>query len=68
MVKQGPKSNHSNFMDTYANLLYKLGRKEEAIKHAKLAVEIARRDDKENIATVVTATIAKMKNGEPTWQ
>jgi tetratricopeptide (TPR) repeat protein len=53
---------HPNYMDTYANLLYKLGRKEEAIKWEKKAMlkspqEKGFRD-----------TLEKMSKGEKTWK
>ena len=49
------------YLDTYANLLYKLGKKEEALKAQEKAVSMA--DDaslKENLE--------KMKKGERTWK
>lgn len=50
-----------NFMDTYANLLYKLGRKEEAISWQEKAVGLAK--DKKQLQE----TLDKMKKGEKTW-
>jgi tetratricopeptide (TPR) repeat protein len=50
-----------NFMDTYANLLYKLGRKEEAISWQEKAVGLAK--DKK----ALEETLNKMKKGEKTW-
>jgi len=49
------------FMDTYANLLYKLGRKDEAITWEQKAVEKGTKDEE------VKATLEKMKNGQKTW-
>ncbi|MFD1769504.1 thioredoxin family protein [Sphingobacterium suaedae] len=51
------------FLDTYANLLYKSGDKENAIKWQEKALATATEDEKENYAT----TLNKMKKGEPTW-
>jgi thioredoxin-related protein len=50
-----------NFMDTYANLLYKLGRKEEAISWQEKAVGLSK--DKK----ALQETLDKMKKGEKTW-
>lgn len=50
-----------SFMDTYANLLYKLGRKEEAISWQEKAVGLAK--DKK----ALQETLDKMKKGEKTW-
>lgn len=50
-----------NFMDTYANLLYKLGRKKEAISWQEKAVGLAK--DKK----ALEETLNKMKKGEKTW-
>jgi hypothetical protein len=47
--------------DTYANLLYKTGKKEEAISWEEKAVQ-ALPDDK-----ALAETLNKMKKGEPTW-
>lgn len=52
-----------NFVDTYANLLYKSGDTENAIRWQKKAVENTTGHDKETF----TATLQKMQNGEPTW-
>lgn len=49
------------YLDTYANLLYKLGKKEEAIKQQEKAVSmLADASLKENLE--------KMKRGERTWK
>jgi len=53
----------SMFMDTYANLLYKSGDRENAIKWQQKAVEKAKDDDKKDYI----ATLEKMKKGEQTW-
>lgn len=48
-----------NHMDTYANLLFKLGKKEEAIKIETEAMEMAKPEQKE----IFMDTLEKMKNG-----
>ncbi|MDF3077503.1 MAG: thioredoxin fold protein [Sphingobacteriaceae bacterium] len=50
-----------SLMDTYANLLYKSGKKEEAIKVQEEAVKLSK-DPAE-----LQATLDKMKKGEQTW-
>lgn len=50
------------FMDTYANILYRLGRKDEAIAMQEKAVKLSNGDKELN------ATLTKMKNGEKTWK
>jgi len=52
------------FMDTYANLLYKLGKKREAISFEENAVKKA--SDKEK--PEFQANLDKMKKGEKTWK
>ncbi|UPK68006.1 sugar-binding domain-containing protein [Chitinophaga filiformis] len=48
-------------MDTYANLLYKLGNKTEALEWQEKAVAASRGDQE------IKANYEKMKRGEPTW-
>jgi len=52
-----------NFMDTYANLLHKLGRTAEAIQWQEKAIAAATTGQKEGLR----ATLAKMKKGQKTW-
>jgi tetratricopeptide (TPR) repeat protein len=60
-------------MDTRANLLYKLGRVEEAIAQEEAAKELEIAKKKKNgewrdgFVSAYGATIDKMKKGEPTW-
>jgi thioredoxin-related protein len=56
------KSNPA-FMDTYANLLYKLGRKSEAIAIETEALPLVEPAEKKSYQE----TIDKMKTGEKTW-
>jgi tetratricopeptide (TPR) repeat protein len=51
-------------LDTYANLLYKLGQKEEAIATEEKALQFGDKEDKEGFEQ----TLAKMKAGEKTWK
>lgn len=52
------------FIDTYANLLYKMGKKDEAIKWQERAVALE--PGGEN--SPYKATLDKMKKGEKTWK
>jgi thioredoxin-related protein len=51
------------YMDTYANLLYRLGNVEEAIKWETKALELAKEDK-----SSYQETIKKMNSGEKTWK
>ncbi|MBI4427596.1 MAG: hypothetical protein HY562_00585, partial [Ignavibacteriales bacterium] len=51
------------FLDTYANLLHKLGRTDEAIVWQQRAIELASADQKQ----LFKDTLEKMKRGEKTW-
>ncbi|MNV76717.1 hypothetical protein D3C71_1700890 [compost metagenome] len=57
------QSKEPAFLDTYANLLYKMGKKEEAIAMQKKAVELVPAAEKANYQT----TLDKMQKGEKTW-
>jgi tetratricopeptide (TPR) repeat protein len=50
-----------NWLDTYANLLYKLGRKKEAIEHQEKALQLEPENDN------IKINLAKMKKSEKTW-
>ncbi len=52
------------YMDTYANLLYKSGNKEQAIIWEEKAMMKAGKEEKEDFEI----TIEKMKKGEKTWR
>ena len=56
-------NNQPAFMDTYANILYKLGKKEEAITWETRAMELSPDTDKK----IYQETIEKMRKGEKTW-
>ena len=53
-------------LDTYANLLYKLGRTAEALESEQRAVKIAR-ETNSPYRIEIEKTFEKMKKGEPTW-
>jgi hypothetical protein len=57
-----------NYLDTYANLLHKVGRTQEAIKWQELAVAKGkeRNIDKGDQKTIAE-NLALMKEGKPTW-
>ncbi|MBE7173208.1 MAG: thioredoxin fold domain-containing protein [Williamsia sp.] len=50
------------YIDTYANILYKMGKKEEAIKWEEKALALANNDK------TYQETLDKMKKGEKTWK
>ena len=56
--------NNPMLLDTYANLLYKLGKKEEAITKEKEAILYSKKEDTQGFEN----TILKMKSGEITWK
>lgn len=51
---------NGEFLDTYANLLYKTGRSEEALRLEQKALDLAQDKD-------IQENYAKMKRGESTW-
>jgi len=58
--------NTPRIMDLYANLLYKLGRKEEAIAKENEALEIAKKANDDS--KTYEETLRKMSSGEKTWK
>jgi len=60
------KPNTPRIMDLYANLLYKLGRKTEAIAKESEALEIAKKTNADSKA--YEETLRKMNSGEKTWK
>ncbi len=57
---EGP---NARFMDTYANILYKLGKTQDAIAWEEKAADLARGSAKAGFEAVLD----KMKKGEKTW-
>ncbi|MBO9570841.1 MAG: thioredoxin family protein [Chitinophagaceae bacterium] len=64
VVNRYPRN--SSYADTYANLLYKSGRKQDAIEWENKAVSLVR-ERSPSIAKAFLSVIEKMKRGEPTW-
>jgi thioredoxin-related protein len=59
---------HDSWIDTYANLLYKIGRKKEAVEQERTAIQIANnRKDYERVKEY-SLILEKMKNDIPTWE
>jgi thioredoxin-related protein len=56
-------NNEPSYMDTYANILYKMGKKDEAITWEEKARDLSSADAKKGYQD----TIDKMKRGEKTW-
>ena len=56
-------SNTPGFIDTYANILYRLGKKDEALEWEQKAKDLVPESDKAGYQQ----TIDKMKAGEKTW-
>ncbi|MEP7374614.1 MAG: DUF255 domain-containing protein [Chitinophagaceae bacterium] len=66
VIRRNPKD--ANNIDTYANLLYKDGRKNEAIHWQEKAVQIAiNQREADWLLKSLQANLIKMKRGEPTW-
>jgi thioredoxin-related protein len=62
--KESFKDNRDpNFLDTYANLLYKLGKKDDAIAWEQQAADLVPTGEKKSYLD----TIDKMKSGQKTW-
>jgi hypothetical protein len=62
-ASQLKNSTEPAFLDTYANLLYKLGKKNEAIAWQQKAVDASSENERPGYQT----TLDKMKKGEKTW-
>lgn len=54
---------NSAYLDTYANLLYKIGEREKAIQWQQKAIELASEDDR----PIYQNTLEKMNTGVKTW-
>lgn len=55
-------------LDTYANLLYKVGRKERAIQIEQQALALAEKSKDESNVILYKLIIDKMNKGIPTWE
>lgn len=58
----GENQKNISYLYTYSNLLYKLGKKEQAVSTMQEAITLAGEKDGE-----LTKLMAKMKSGEKTW-
>jgi tetratricopeptide (TPR) repeat protein len=65
ILKNNPT--RDNWLDTYANLLYKVGRKEEAIKHEEIALSMAKKNNRNNVQ-IFEEVLRKMHENRPTWE
>lgn len=65
VIRRNPTD--ANHIDTYANLLYKAGEKEEAVRWQEKALEMAIREKQEYCIDPIKDNLSKMKNGKPTW-
>lgn len=65
VVKRSPDA--PGYIDTYANLLYKAGRKQEALNWEEKALEMALKKQDINDINEFRKNIEKMKCGKPTW-
>lgn len=67
MVDKKPGGNYPNYLDTYSSLLYKLGKKNEAILWQNKAIAEAEIKANEKLLAALKKTLVKMENGEKTW-
>lgn len=61
----GSNAKNAAFMDTYANLLHKSGKKALAVKAEQQVIALVKAAKED--ASPYEATLEKMKKGEPTW-
>jgi thioredoxin-related protein len=60
------ENNNPMYIDTYANLLHKAGKTEQAIIWQTKAIELVKKSGEDSLE--YEATLDKMKKGEKTWQ
>ncbi|MES2454493.1 MAG: hypothetical protein V4594_03085 [Bacteroidota bacterium] len=65
LLKHNP--NEDAWIDTYANLLYKLGNTTEAMKHEQRALDIAKTKKNRDREKEYIEVLDKMGTGQPTW-
>jgi thioredoxin-related protein len=65
-AKRATAAKDPNYLDTYANLLYKTGKREEAIKAQEATVALAKATNHENLNEFENV-LQKMKEGKKTW-
>jgi thiol-disulfide isomerase/thioredoxin len=62
------KGDREDYIDTYANLLYKTGDKDKAIQWEEKAIDAAvMKQADPRVLKIYQKTLEKMKKGEPTW-
>jgi thiol-disulfide isomerase/thioredoxin len=54
-------------LDTYANILYKAGRKDQAIQFEEKALKIVSQKNEDEMVKCYEGILSKMKMGQPTW-
>jgi hypothetical protein len=60
-------SNYGNYVDTYANLLYKTGDKDGALTWETRALNLFETGERNDKIKAVQLTIAEMQSGKKTW-
>lgn len=65
VIRRNP--NDANNIDTYSNLLYKIGRKDDAIHWQEKALKLARSLNQTWFIAPIEKNLQKMKEGMPTW-
>ncbi|MBW8683040.1 hypothetical protein [Chitinophaga rhizophila] len=66
LLKSNPEEDA--WIDTYAGLLYKIGRKKEAITQQQKALTIAESQKADDRVKIYKENIQKMKKNIPTWR
>ena len=67
-IRDYPHADHV-YTDTYANLLFKNGKKDEAITWEKKAIELAQKNHaKQKVLDTYEINLKKMQNGDQTWK
>lgn len=66
-VEKTTTSNYPNYLDTYANLLYKLGKKDEAIQWQQKALDLISSGKNSKTIAAMTDNLERMKKNEKTW-
>lgn len=59
--------NRDSWLDTYANILYKQGKLQDALKYEERALFIAQQKKSADLIQSYETILNKMRNGQPTW-
>ena len=62
-----PNGNTVNYIDTYANLLYKLKNTQDAVKWEEKALQLANDSKSRSKIEEISTNLNKMKSGQSTW-